>query len=145
MLHRIVPTKTFTKSTGANLPMRPRIVQIKPLRNRSEQTSTGQTESSRQNLSEIVGSKHPHATPHRQDKTFTNSSGANFLMLSRIVQIKPLGNRTEQTSTSYPASSRKTCTKSPGASLNSLPRIVKIKPSQHRPEPTSTCHPASSE
>ena len=86
---KIVQINSFTKSPGATLHMPPRIVQINPLRNRLEQTSTCYTASSRYNLYEIVRSKPPHADSDRQEKTFTKSSGTNLHMLPRIVQIKP--------------------------------------------------------
>ena len=120
------PDKSFTKSPGAALHTPPRIVQIKPLRTRPEQTSKRKPGVPEENLYEIAQSKPPHAnpdhpyqnlhgivrsktqhaTPHRPNKTFTEPSGANLDMLHRIVQMKPLRNRPEQTSTCQPGSSK---------------------------------------
>ena len=122
--------------------MLPGIVQIKPLRNRPEQTSACIADS-----------------PH---KTFTTSSGAMPHMLPRTVQIKPSRHRPELTSTCNPDRPDKAFTKPPKANLHQPPRIVRInllqnrlklhmpprvvqiKPSRSRTEHTSTCHPASS-
>ena len=102
----------FTKSLGANLHMPPRIVLITPLRNHMEQPPPHPLSplafhtSSRHNLHAIAWSKPTHEAPHRPENTFPKSCGASLYMLPRIVQIQPLRNRPEQTSTYRPLSSK---------------------------------------
>ena len=127
-----------------------RIVRIQPLRNRPEQTSTCYSASPRKkSLYDIARSKHPHATPHRPDKTFTTSPGSNLRMLPRIVLIQPLRNRHSKPPHATPNRPNKTFTTSSGASFHMLPRIVRIKTlrnhrskhphaTPHRPENTCT-------
>ena len=139
--------------------MLPCIVRTKPLRNRPEHTSTCYPDSSRQNLGEhclertstcypassrynlyeTVRSKPPHATPDPPDTTVRKSSGAILDMLHRIVKMKPLRARPEQTSTCFPDRPNKTLTKSSEANLHIPPSIAHIRPLRNLLEQTSTC------